>query len=261
MSLPGFAPSMADDAEFQEWWGKFERLGATPGAAINLMHMNSQIDISRVLSSIQAPTLVINRTEDVLIDPDASRFLTENIPGAIRYTSPGADHIPWVSAAVDGEIEAIKTFLDSLPDLDTRERVLATVLVIRPDAAASEATITRIKEQVRLHRGSDLKKHGLAYVATFEGPVRAVRCAKAIAASISRARLCVHTGEIAFDNNEMQGAAIDVATEAAEVAGAGEVVVTRIVKDLVAGSGLRFTDLADQRLEADPESQPAYRVL
>ncbi len=257
-SLPAFAPSMAGDAEFQEWWGKFERLGANPGAAISVMRMNSQIDITRVLPSIQAPTLVINRTRDCLIDPDASRFLAENIPGAVRYKSDYVDHIPFVGDPVDGELQAIREFLQLLPDHDTRERVLATVLAIRTDASASDSTLHRVRDQVKSHRGAEVtSRHGV-YVSTFEGPVRAIRCAKAIAASVSGARLCVHTGEITLSDDAIEGPAVDVAANVVAASQAGEVVVTRIVKDLVAGSGLQLIDLADREVDAEPGH--LYRV-
>lgn len=275
LSLPGFAPSMAEDAEFQEWWGKFERLGANPGSAIALMRMNSQIDISRVLPSIQAPTLILHRTDDVLINPEASQFLSTQIPDSRLVSSAGSDHIPWVGPSVDGEIQSVREFLQGLPDLNTRERVLGTVLVIRLERASSvdsaadvkvnAATLDRIREQVRLNRGSAMTSHRQVYVSTFDGPVRAIRCAKAIAASTVKARLCVHTGEILLGENVVQGSAVEVATNVAEQSKDGEVVVTRIVKDLVAGSGLKFTDLADYEiggddLQGNPESWHLYRV-
>ncbi len=260
-SLPAFAPTLADDAAFREWWGKFERLGANPTAAIDLMRMNSQIDITRVLPSIQAPTLVINRTRDVLIDPDASRVLAESIPGAVRYTSDSVDHIPFVGQPVEGELRAIREFLQGIPDLDARERGLATVLAVRVDSQSGSATIARVEEQVDLHRGRELTEAGGAHIATFDGPVRAIRCARAIAASVPGARLCVHTGEVFLGGTQIEGPALDVATRVAAAAGEGDVVVTRIVKDLVAGSAIRFESLADEAAEITAETGLVYRVV
>ena len=113
-SVPKFAPSMADDPEFRTWWGKFERLGATPGTAIALMRMNSQIDVSHCLAEIQAPTLVIHRTEDVLIDVEGGRYLADHIPNSRYLELPGKDHLMWVGANSDQIFDAIESFINRL---------------------------------------------------------------------------------------------------------------------------------------------------
>lgn len=269
-SLPGFAPSMAGDAEFQRWWGNFERLGANPGSAIDLMRMNSQIDISGILPTIQAPTLVMHRTEDVLINPDASRNLAEHIPGARLFSSPGADHLPWVSDAVEREMDAMREFLQELPDLDTREHVLATALAIRlgrlpgadiaADDAPSATAINRVKHQVGLHRGGEAAAYRNVFVSAFDGPVRAIRCAKAIAASMSRVRIGVHTGAIEPGTATVAGVAVDVAIGVSEIPDDGGVFVTSVVRDLVAGSGLTFTDMGERNIQGRSDSWHLYRV-
>ena len=127
-SLPMFAPSLADDLPFQQWWGKFERLGATPGAAIAIMRMNSQIDISDILPSIHVPTLVIHRTEDVTVDVEGGRTLAARIPNARLFELPGADHIPWVGDNTEEYLQEIEEFLTGEKSTPIIDRVLATVL-------------------------------------------------------------------------------------------------------------------------------------
>ncbi|MEM7232816.1 MAG: alpha/beta fold hydrolase, partial [Planctomycetota bacterium] len=257
-SLPAFAPSFDGDADYHEWWGKFERLGANPNAAIDLMRMNSQIDITRVLPSIQVPTLVVNRTKDVLIDPEASQFLTDRIEGAVLFASECADHVPFFGEPVDRELAAIHEFLHSLPDLDTREQVLATVLAVQLAESATEAVRDRVRQQIDLNRGSVPVQSGHCLVSTFEGPVRAIRCAKSILASVSRVRLCVHTGQITLGGSQPTGPAVDLAKQVALSASDGEIVVTRIVRDIAVDSGLRFASLAPTN--ADSQSTAIYRV-
>ena len=256
-SLPAFAPSFAEDPECQEWWGKFERLGANPSAAIDLMRMNSQIDITRVLPAIQAPTLVINRSKDVLIDPQASEFLSQNIQGAVRYVTECVDHIPFLGTPVEGELSAVRDFLHGLPAMAAREQVLATVLAVQFNTSVGAASAERLRQLVALNRGSAMTQRDGGFVATFEGPVRAIRCAKSIAASVFQARLCIHTGEVALGGDRLEGPAVDKAMDVAGSASEGEVVVTRIVKDIAVDSGLRFSSL--EPVDAT-EGQHVYRV-
>ena len=127
-SLPFFAPSRANDPIFQRWWGRFERLGASPAAAKSLVLMNMQIDISDILSTIRVPTLVIHRTEDVLIKVEGGRYLAQNIPGARYMELPGKDHLPFVGDNADEISDAIEEFLTGSRPPVAVDRVLATVL-------------------------------------------------------------------------------------------------------------------------------------
>ena len=128
-SLPMFAPSVADDPAFTEWWGKFERLGANPGAAITIMRMNSQIDITDALPTIQVPTLVIHRTDDVTVDVEGGRDLSELIPNAKFLEYPGNDHIWWIGDSGDEMLQAMEEFLTGSKSKPVFDRVLATVLI------------------------------------------------------------------------------------------------------------------------------------
>lgn len=269
-SLPAFAPGMADDEEFQAWWGKFERLGANPGAAIDIMRLNSQIDIRDILPAIRTPTLVVRRDQDVLIDPKASDYLAEHIPNARLFSSPGQDHIPFVGDAVEGEVEAIAQFLQELPDRETRKRVLATMVSIQLDTPRSEdsatttstrsAAIKRMETQVLQYQGSSLTMHDDLFVAAFDGPVRAIRCAKAIANALMRVHVGVHIGEVSVTDERITGNAVGIAMDIARETPAGEVHVSRTVKDLTAGAGLVFDELAPSSPSQHAHPHAAFRV-
>lgn len=267
--LPKFAPSMAGDREFQQWWGRFERLGADPGSAIALMRMNSQIDLSGILATIRRPTLVVHREEDVLINSDAGRFLAEHIPGARLLMSPGPDHLPWVSDAVESETMAVREFLDGLPDFDASQQLLATVLAIRlnqhsstadDDEPERQSTINRIRDYIERHQGSAMTPYAQGVLSTFDGPARALRCAKSIA-NAANVSVGVHTGEISLGESVVKGVAVDIAANIANHADDGEVIVSRTVTDLVAGSGLQFAVARDRRLEGAFADWRLYRVM
>lgn len=127
-SMPIFAPTKKGDLAFQQWWGKFERLGASPAAAIKLLHMNSQIDITEVLPSINVPTLVIHRKDDTAVDVEAGRLLAERIPGAKYLELSGADHLPFVGENSDRILDEMEHFITGEMSTSSVERMLATVV-------------------------------------------------------------------------------------------------------------------------------------
>jgi serine/threonine protein kinase len=256
-SLPMFAPTVAQDPAYQEWWGKFERLGANPGAAIALMRMNSQIDISSILPVIQAPTLVIRRDDDVLIDPEAGDYLAEQIPRARLVRSPGADHIPWVGEAVEAEVAAVDELLREATAIDIAEQVLATVLAVRADDPAREESI---RTHVRRFRGTDLHATGSALVTTFDGPARAVHCARAMIQATPDVAIGVHTAEVSLRRSRVDGPGVHVAERIAGRAAPGDVLVSRTVTDLVAGSGFEFTHVGEHDATDAPGDRRLYRV-
>ncbi len=127
-SLPAFAPSKANDAALHQWWGKFERLGASPSAAIALMRMNCEIDISGILHSIRVPTLVMHRTDDTLVGVEGGRELAAGIPGARLVEIPGTDHLAFLDAAGDRRLAEMEEFLTGSRLAAEVDRVLATVV-------------------------------------------------------------------------------------------------------------------------------------
>ena len=269
-SLPAFAPSVGGDPDFIEWWGKFERLGATPGAAIALMEMNSQIDITDILPSIRVPTLVIHRERDKLIDIDAGRLLGSTIPGAIYIELPGDDHLPWIGNS-DRVISAIADFLRDIDTPDEPDTVLATILSIeavsqdsQTDRSLQDDIAAAIDHHRTLYRGRDLGETGVMRIYGFDGPARAVQCALEILRRLARldisCRAGVHIGEISRSGDNRGDSTVRAACEFCARAHPGQVLVSRTITDLVAGSGIEFEDLGSVRLESLQRDWPVFGV-
>ena len=272
-SLPMWAPSRQNDTTLQQWWGRFERLGASPAAAMAVVRMVSQIDISDILSSVHVPTLVIHCTGDTLINVEHGRFLAEHIPGARLLELPGEDHLFFLHERIG---EAIEEFLTGSISAAESHRVLATVLftdIVGSTAQAEklgdqrwhnllDAHHTTVRRELARSRGHEIKSLGDGFLATFDGPARAVRCACAIAEAVRpldiQVRSGVHTGEIEIADKDVQGIAVHIASRISALAGPGEVLVSRTVKDLVAGSGLRFNERGKHSLKGLQEPMDLY---
>jgi class 3 adenylate cyclase len=264
LSLPFWAPSRANDPALQRWWGRFERLGASPAAAMAVVRMATQIDISDILSSVRVPTLVIHAKGDTLVNVECGRFLARNIPGARLLELPGVDHLFFVHERIG---DAIEEFLTGSISVAESRRVLATVLftdIVGSTARAEQlgdqrwrdllvAHHTAVRREIARYRGSEIKSLGDGFLATFDGPARAVRCACAIAEAVCpldiQVRNGLHTGEIEIADDDVQGIAVHIAARVSALAGPGEVLVSRTVKDLVAGSGLRFNERGKHSLK------------
>ncbi|MFY9238794.1 MAG: alpha/beta fold hydrolase, partial [Roseovarius sp.] len=276
-SLPMFAPSMANDAAFQKWWGKFERLGATPGAVIDIMRMNSKIDIADVVSTIHVPTLVIHRTDDVTIDVEGGRMLASLIPDARLLELQGSDHIPFVGGNSDEISSAIEQFVTGSISAPRLDLVLATVLftdIVGSTAKAEELGDQAwhdllsehdkiVRQEFARFRGKEVKSMGDGFLATFDGPARAIHCSKAISRGLKQigldVRIGVHTGEIERSDDDVRGIAVNIASRVSELGNADDVLVSRTVKDLVAGSGIKFTSFGTHELKGVPDTWDVYR--
>lgn len=266
-SLPQFAPSAADDAALMHWWGKFERLGATPGAAIALMKMNSQIDISDVLPSVRVPTLVIHRSEDTLIDVEAGRQLAENIPDAQYVELPGSDHLPFRGENANEIIDAIVRFLGHPARREKSNRVLATILLIQCGAGGrmTDLQASTIKEEARRFRATRISPQPAGIAATFDGPARALECARSVSSLLRSEgvdhRVGVHAGEISLEGTALEGVALKIASDVADHAGNNEVLVSRTVNDLVAGSGVALQDRGVFTLQSIDQPWHLFQVI
>lgn len=258
-SLAAFAPTKVADERFRQWWARFERLGASPSSVIALMRMNSQIDVRHILPTIRVPTLVLHRSGDTRVNVEGGRYLATNIPGASYAEFPGADHLLWASDAspVADEIEEFLTgtHAESEPD-----RVLATVLFTDIVDSTSKAAKLGdrgwrmlldqhdriVRSEIGRFRGQEIKTLGDGFLATFDGPARAVRCAGAIIDAVDtlglQVRCGVHTGEIEMKGDDIGGIAVHIASRIAALADGSEVLVSRTVRDLVAGSNLHLED-------------------
>jgi class 3 adenylate cyclase len=275
-SVQRFAPSRAMDAAFQHWWGRNERLGASPAAVTALMRMNSQIDISGILPAVRVPTLVIHRTDDKAVSVEGGRDVAAHIPGARLVEFPGVDHLFYVGEGAEQISDAIEEFLTGSRAPVSADRVLATVLFT--DIVGSTETAAALGDQrwrdlldhhhatirrnLTRFRGHEVKTTGDGFLATFDGPARGVRCACAIAEEIRslgmEVRAGLHTGECEMIGDDVGGIAVHIGARVAALAGASEVLVSGTVKDLVAGSGLRFADRGSRSLKGIPGQWPIF---
>jgi pimeloyl-ACP methyl ester carboxylesterase/DNA-binding winged helix-turn-helix (wHTH) protein len=241
------APSRADDPAFRNWWATYLRMGASPGAADALTRMNTEIDVRHVLPSIRVPTLVIHRTGDLCLKVEEGRFVASKIPGATLVELPGVDHLPFVGDQ-DAILDAVESFLTGTHRTEASPGVLATVLVATVDEPAAAGAFERHRahalREVELFRGASFDCPPAGLLAAFDGPARAIRCATTIrdfASSLGViVRVGIHTGECQLVNRCPTGTAVEIARTVAAIAQPGEVLASRTVRDLVAGSGLQF---------------------
>jgi class 3 adenylate cyclase/esterase/lipase len=276
-SIVKFVPSVADDPHLRQWWGKFERLGATPGAVMALMRMNSEIDISGILPTIQAPTLVWHRTQDVLVDVEGGRALARHIPNARLIEYPGEDHPPFAGDHVDEILADIQEFIAQLPTMTIVDRTLATLLVARLDEPGSRSHASKsqmadhrqrdrmLRHALTRYRGKEVKLSDDRLIAAFDGPARALQCAINVVEEFDRfnlpVRIGVHTGELQIRDDDISGVALDIASSVADVAEESGVIASRTVKDLVAGSGIGFDDMGEYPLPGFSEPWRMFRVI
>ncbi len=272
------APTKEGDLAFQQWWGKFERLGASPSAAIKLIRMNSQIDITEILPSINVPTLVIHRKDDLIVKVEAGQLLAERIPEAKYVELSGTDHMPFVGENSDRILDEMEQFLTGETSTPSIERVLATVVFtdIVGSTAKAEALGDQawgdlqdlhdkaVRKELARFRGNEVKWTGDGFLAAFDRPARAIQCALTIVNTVRalgiEVRAGIHTGEVDFVKNDIRGIAVHIASRVADLANGGDVVVSRTVKDLVAGSGIAFQDYGTHELKGVPDQWMLFRA-
>ncbi len=271
------APSLASDSALRDWFRGHERLGASPSAAMTLMRMNSGIDIRHVLPTIRVPTLVLHRSGDTFVDVAGGRYLGTHIAGARYVELEGNDHLPWIGDA-DAILDRIEEFLTGSVAVVERDRVLATVMFVdMVDSTRTAATLgdkawrevldryhRAIAHEISRSRGRIIKSTGDGVMATFDGPARAIRCGLALHEAIASLGLSlkigVHSGEIELIRDDIGGIAVHVAARVAALAGAGEILATSTVKDLVSGSGLCFSHCGSQSLKGVPGEWSIFAV-
>jgi class 3 adenylate cyclase len=264
-------PDTAEDPRLREWAAKLERLAASPSTADRFLRMNAQVDVRAVLPTIQAPTLVIHRAEDENIDIRHSRYLAEHIPGARLVVLPGRATLSF-DQDVHGLIEELEEFLTGSRRPVDSERILATVMfsdIVDSTRRAAQlgdrrwrevlASLTpRIADLLKRSRGRAIKTMGDGFLATFDGPARAIRCAEAVRELTRRefgieVRSGLHTGEIEVIGDDVGGLAVHIGARVCALAEPGEVLVSGTVKDLVVGSGIRFVDRGEHELKGVPD--------
>lgn len=269
------APSL-DSVQLAEL-GRYYRRCASPGAAVALMKMNTHVDVRAVLPSIRVPTVVMHRTEDTDAKVEEGRYIASRIPCARFVEFPGADHAWWTldHDAILDEIEELVTGVRPAPEPN---RVLATVLftdLVGSTERLGELGDHRWAELLERHhsavrrelvrfRGREIDTAGDSFLAIFDGPARAVRCAVAIREAVRglglELRAGVHTGECELLGRQVAGIAVHIGARVAGLAAAGEVLVSSTVRDLVSGSAIDFEERGEHQLKGVPGSWRVYAV-
>jgi pimeloyl-ACP methyl ester carboxylesterase/class 3 adenylate cyclase len=272
-----WAPSLARDENAGNRLASYFRASASPGAAVAVMKMNREIDVRQVLPSIRVPTLILHRTAERVSEVGHARYMAQHIHGAKLVEFPSEDHLPWIGdqAAILDEVEE---FVTGARQAHEPERVLATVLFVdivgsteravalgdRAWRGLLEAFQAKVRDVLRQYRGQEIDNAGDGFLAAFDGPARAVRCAGAIRDAVRaigiEVRCGLHTGECERSGEKLAGIAVHTGARVAGLAAAGEVLVSQTVRDLVAGSGLTFEARGTQVLKGVPGEWQLFGV-
>ena len=271
------APSQADDPQSRAFFGRMQRATASPGMMTALARMFLDVDVRDVVPTVHAPALVIHRVHDRLVNVRHGRWLAEHLPNARLVELPGGDHFPWYEGA-DEWLGEVQEFLTGSRPLPEPERVLATVLftdIVDSTRTAAELGDHRWREILERHQravrdtlgrfqGREVKSTGDGVLATFDGPARAIRCARAIVEESEplgiRIRAGLHTGECEVMGDDIGGIAVHIAARVSALAQGGEVLVSRTVKDLVVGSGIAFADRGAHTLKGVADTWQLHAV-
>jgi class 3 adenylate cyclase len=266
VELDSLAPSRAKDESFKKWFTAYGRLSVSPAAAVSLAKMNTYIDVRNVLSSIHVPTLVLHRTGDRDVNIGNAVYLSKNIPGAKLVELPGNDHM-WTGGDAGAVIDQIEEFLTGVRSVGQPDRVLSTILftdIVDSTKKATQLGDDRWKKLLVAHndlvrselskfRGREIKSTGDGFVAIFDGPGRAIQCAREIIASTKKLDISIraglHTGECELVENDIAGLAVHIAARISGLANENEVLVSSTVKDLVSGSDIQFQNMGTHSLK------------
>jgi pimeloyl-ACP methyl ester carboxylesterase len=270
-----FYPSIADDPRELVEANRRTQAAASPAALEALIMMAMEVDVRDVLPAVQCPTLMLHRRGDRAVSVHGARWMAEQIPGAKLVELPGQDHFPWVGDQ-EGALEEIEEFLTGVRAVAVPERVLLTVLFTdivgstdRAVELGDEAWRRLLDEHNALVRrylehfqGREVDTAGDGFLATFDGPARAVRCAQAVAEAVRElgleVRAGVHTGEVELSGDKVAGVAVHIGARIASLGGPGEVLASRTVKDLVVGSGITFEERGVHELKGVPDQWQLY---
>jgi len=271
------APSQATDDAFREQLARLERRSISPGACAALQLVIGHLDVRPVVPAVSAPTLVLLHQDNFYMPAQFGRYLAEHIPNATLVELEGGDHLYWVGNP-DATLDQIEQFATGTRAQPRAERVLATVLFTDIAASTSRAAelgderwsalLERhhelVRRQLERFRGREVKTMGDGFLATFDGPARAIACGCAIRDAISQLGLGVraglHTGEIEIADSDVAGIAVHIGQRVSSLAQPGEVLVSRTVVDLVVGSGIKFSDRGDHVLKGVPGSWKIFAV-
>ena len=277
VAFEALVASQADNEAMRRWWARYQRLAASPGAAVTLLRRAFDTDARAVLPMIAVPTLILHRAGDPFSGPEHGRYLAQHIPGARYVELSGGDHLFFVQDA-DPLLAEIQEFLTGVREGGEAERVLATVLFV--DIVGStehavrlgdrrwrdllDAYYRAVRGELARFRGREIDTAGDGLFAMFDGPARAIRCACAIRDAVRAlglaVRVGVHTGECEVIGAKIGGLAVHIGARVTAAAGVDDVLVSSTVKDLVAGSGLRFEDRGAHVLKGVPGEWRLFAV-
>jgi pimeloyl-ACP methyl ester carboxylesterase len=270
-------PSQEITPWLRDWMARVQRNANTPSGEAAFMRMAFDIDVRDIASSIHIPTLVIHSEGDLICHVENGRYLAREIPGSRYVELPGADHVPWFQP--EPVVSEVREFLTGHRVAATPDRYLATVLftdiVGSTDRAAEvgdgpwrellELHNTVLRSQIDRFRGVEVNTAGDGFLATFDGPARAIQCAQEIHHQVNavglEVRAGVHTGEIERLGDDVAGIAVHIGARIAGLAAPNEVLVSRTVKDLVAGSGIKFEDRGEHTLKGVPDQWHVYAAV
>jgi pimeloyl-ACP methyl ester carboxylesterase len=258
LAAPVFLPDEPDPEAAKAWLGRLQTASMTPRDAVAFMDMAFDIDVRDVVPAVRVPTLILHRVDDPVCHVENARYLAKHIPDAAYVELPGSAHLPWVGGSEI--VDEIREFLTGVREAPEPDRVLATVLFT--DIAGSteraaelgdrrwrdllESHNAAIRRELERFRGRELDTAGDGFLASFDGPARAIRCARAAIDAVHglglEIRAGVHTGECEVVDGKLAGVAMHIGARVAGKADPGELLVSGTVHDLVAGSGIEFED-------------------
>jgi len=273
-----WAPSEAGNQDFERWWARLLRQGTSPSGATDLMDLYHEIDVRGALGTIAAPALVLHRSGDRMVPFRQARYLAERIPDARLVELHGDDHLCFVGDW-NSLLDEVEEFLVGSRRAHGLERALATVLFT--DIVGSTETASRlgdrrwrdllarhdeaVRRELAVHRGREVKTTGDGFLATFDGPARAIRCAGSIRDDLEQigvtVRAGIHTGEVESIGSDVGGMAVNIGARVGALAEPGEVLVSSTVKELVVGSGIEFRRRGAHRLKGAPDEWSLYAVV
>jgi pimeloyl-ACP methyl ester carboxylesterase len=255
--LSGLTPSRSGDVHLRDVYLRLESEAASPGAALVYQRIAHDVDVRHIVGAIRVPTLVVHAAEDRVVHVENGRFLAREIPGARYLELPGADHLPWGEHR-DLILDEIQEFLVGTREPTEPNRVLATVLftdIVGSTARAVQIGDRRWRELLEMHRqrvrhqlqrfhGREIDTTGDGFLVAFDGPARAIRCAKATVGQEQEQgldiRVGIHTGECEVIGQDLAGVGVHIGARVVALAGPGDVFVSRTVRDLISGSGIEL---------------------
>jgi class 3 adenylate cyclase len=270
-------PSLANDEKFRHWYAKYHRSSASKADAIALLKMGADIDLRAVLPSINVPTLVLQAIDELTNPLDSGRDFAGRISGSKLVEMKGKDHLPYGDCS-EMIIREIRSFLGKEEKVRVTDRVLTTILftdIVDSTRLAAdlgdqkwsdllEGHHEAVRRELEIFRGHEVKTTGDGFHATFDGPARSVQCATAIRESTRQmglnVRIGIHTGECEVRGESLEGVAIHIAARVSGIAAGGDILVSRTVKDLVAGSGIEFEDVGTHALKGISDDHQLYKV-